>query len=130
MKYGFWKKPFRLTFKEMTYSILQLMPAEEQKKIYDKLVFESGRVVSEIGYWFFDPKSAAEVDEAKVKCPVLVVGAAQDKATPVSVVRKVAKKYGAVSSYREFAGHSHWIIGEPGWQEIAEYIFYWLNQVL
>lgn len=129
-KWGFWTKPFRLTFKEMTYSILQLMPAEEQKKIYDKLVFESGRAVSEVGYWFFDHKRAAEVDEAKVKCPVLVIGASQDKATPISVVRKVAKKYGAVSSYKEFTGHSHWIIGEPGWQEVAEYVCSWLYQAL
>jgi len=129
-QYGFWRKPFRLTFKEMAYSMLQLMPAEEQKELYDRCVYESGRAACEIGYWFLDRKRAAEVDESKVTCPVLVVAGAQDKATPLSVVRKIADKYGSVSTYREFAEHSHWVVGEPGWQDIAEYIDGWLKQVL
>ncbi len=32
-------------------------------------------------------------------------------------------------NYKEFANHAHWVVGEPGWQEIAEYISDWLNQV-
>jgi len=129
-KYGFWKKPFRLTFREVVYSMLQLMPYEDQKELYARLVYESGRAASEIGYWFFDRKRAAEVDELKISCPVLVIAAGQDKATPTSVVRKVANKYRTVSTYKEFTSHSHWVIAEPGWQEIAEYVSDWLNQVL
>lgn len=129
-KYGFWKKPFRLTFKEVASSMLQLMPAEDQKEMYDRCVYESGRAACEIGYWFFDRKRAAEVDESKITCPVLVVAGAQDKATPSSIVRKIADKYSSVSTYREYAEHSHWVVGEPGWQEIVEYVDEWLNQVL
>ena len=129
-KYGFWKKPFRLTFKEVVYSMLQLMSVEDQKELYDRFVFGSGRAASEIGYWFFDRKRAAEVDELKISCPVLVIAAGQDKATPTSVARKIANKYRTVSTYKEFTSHSHWVIAEPGWQEIAEYVSDWLNQVL
>ena len=110
--------------------MLQLMPVEDQREVYDRCVYESGRAVSEIGYWLFDRKRATEVDESKITCPVLVVAGTKDKATPPSIVRKVADKYGSVSTYREFADHSHWVVGEPGWQDIAEYVDGWLNQVL
>ena len=129
-RYGFWKKPGRQTFNEAVYSMLQMLPLEEQRETYDRFVYESGRAASEIGYWFFDPKGASKVDEKKVSCPVLVIAGVRDKITPASVVRKVADKYGAVSTYKEFPNHAHWVIGEPGWQEIANYASEWLNKVL
>jgi pimeloyl-ACP methyl ester carboxylesterase len=129
-RWGFWKKPFRQTFDEATYSILDLMPPESRKMIYDKFVYESGRVVSEIGFWLFDSKGAARVDELKVTCPVLIVAGEKDRITPTSVVRKVAQKYSRVSTYKEFSNHGHWVIGEPGWQQIAEYTEEWLRQAL
>ncbi|MCX6002669.1 MAG: alpha/beta hydrolase [Chloroflexi bacterium] len=130
MGYGFWKKPKRQTFNEAVYSMLSLLPQEEQRKVYDRFVYESGRAASEIGFWFLDPKRASKVDEKKVSCPVLVIAGSQDKITPASVVRNVADKYSAVSTYREFTNHAHWVVGEPDWQEVADYACGWLNQAL
>lgn len=129
-KPGFWRKPILQTFNEAVYSMMQLLPNEEQKKAYDKFVPESGRAASEIGYWLFDRKSASRVDSAKITCPTLVIAGGQDKITPPSVVHKVADKYSAVTTFKEFADHAHWVIGEPGWKEIAEYSSDWMNQVL
>jgi len=128
-KWGFWRKPMRQTFNEAVYSTLQLLPIEGQKRIFSRFVYESGRAACEIGFWFLDRKGAARVDEAKVTCPVLVVAASQDRITPASVVRKVATKYRAVSTYKEFPNHAHWVIGEPHWQEVAEYVSDWLDRV-
>jgi pimeloyl-ACP methyl ester carboxylesterase len=127
-RYGFWKKPMRQTFNEAVYSMLHLLTAEEQKEIFARFVYESGRAACEIGFWLFDSRRAAKVDESKVTCPVLVIAGARDRITPVSIVRKVADKYRGVSTYKEFANHAHWVVGEPGWQEIAEYILNWLKQ--
>lgn len=121
-KWGFWKKPMRLTFSEAVYSVLHRFPEEERKEIYNKFVYESGRAGCEIFYWFLDPKHASRVDEAKVTCPVLVVTGTLDRAIPVAIVRRVAKKYKTVSHYKEFENFGHWILGEPGWKEVAEYI--------
>ena len=120
----------RQTFDEAVYSMMQLLTVEERKALYDRFVYESGRAACEIGFWFFDRKRAAKVDESKVTCPVLVIAGAQDRITPASVVRKVARKYGSVSTYKEFDNHAHWVVGEPRWEEIAEYAADWLNQVL
>lgn len=130
MKYGFWKKPMRHTFNEVVYSMLQLLTPEEQKEIFDKFVYESGRAASEIGFWPLDPKKAAKVDESKITCPVLVIAGAQDRMTPASVVRKVADKYRTVSTYKEFINHAHWVVSEPGWEDVAQYAYNWLNKML
>ncbi|MFC1912553.1 alpha/beta hydrolase [Chloroflexota bacterium] len=129
-KWRFWEKPARQTFNEAVYSMLQLMTPEEQKEIYSRFVYESGRAASEIGFCIFDPNKASKVDETKITCPVLIIAGTQDRITPASVVRKIAAKYSAVSTYREFADHAHWVVGEPGWQEIAEYVSDWLDQAL
>lgn len=124
--WGFWKKPFRLKFSEVVYSMLHLMTEKEQWEIYNKLVYESGKAATEIGYWFFDPSRASSVDESKVTCPVLVVAGSMDRITPASVARKIARKYQAVSTYKEFQNHAHWVVAEPGWQEVADYVNSWL----
>ncbi len=130
IRWGFWRRPMRQTFDEAVYSMLHLLSIEEQKEAFNKFVYESARAGWEIGFWFFDLKGAAKVDESQITCPVLVVAGVQDRITPASVVRKVADKYRAVSTYKEFINHAHWVIGEPCWQEIADYISDWLNRVL
>ena len=127
IRWGFWKKPMRQTFDEAVYSMLHLLPPEEQKSAYQRFVYESGRAAFEIGFWLFDRKKAADVDEKKVTCPVLVIAGKEDRITPESVVKKVARKYSAVSTYKVFENHAHWIVTEPDWQEITTYINDWLK---
>ena len=126
--WGFWKKPMRQTFREAVYSMLHLMPEGEQRDTYDRFVHESGRAAFEIGYWPLDARHASRVDDSKVTCPVLVVAGDQDRITPPSVVRQVANKYRSVSTYKEFQDHAHWTVGEPRWQEVAEYVGRWMRR--
>ena len=127
-KWGFWKRPICQTFDEAVHSMFHLLPLKEQKQVFNEMVYESGRVLLEIGLWFLDSKKASKVDESKVNCPVLVIAGSEDRIIPPSIVRRVADKY--KSTYKEFSNHAHWVIGEPGWQEIANYIFNWLKQSL
>jgi pimeloyl-ACP methyl ester carboxylesterase len=128
-RWGFWRKPHRLSFEASVYAMLHLLPAEEQKAAYDRFVYESGRAASEIGFWLFDSGCASKVDHANVSCPVLVVSGSEDRITPAAVVQKAANKYKALSTYKEFENHAHWVIGEPGWEEIAEFAADWLKQI-
>ncbi len=128
-KWGFWETANRQLFNEAVYSILHLMPEDQQKIIFDKFVYESGWAASEIGFWFLDSKRASAVDASKIKCPMLVISGSEDRITPASIVEKIAKKYEPLSTYRSFDNHAHWVIGEPGWQEIADYISAWLDNI-
>ncbi|MFC1516866.1 alpha/beta hydrolase [Thermodesulfobacteriota bacterium] len=127
--WGFWRMSHRPTFDEVVYSVLHRLPEDEQRAVYERLVYESGRAAAEIGFWLLDPRGAAKVDESKVTCPVLVVSGAEDRITPASVNRKVANKYKAVSTYKVFENHAHWVVGEPGWENIAAYIRDWLQEI-
>ncbi len=127
-KWGFWRNAHRMSFNASVYSMLHLLPEKDQKSAYERFVYESGQAAFEIGFWYLDPKGAAKVDETKLTCPVLVIAGAHDRITPASVVRKVANKYKAVSAYKEFEDHAHWIIGERGWEEVAEYVSGWIDQ--
>lgn len=129
-KWGFWRKPMRQTYNEAIYSMLRLLPNEERKRVFGQFVYESGQAAFEIGFWFLDRKGASRVDETKVTCPMLTVAGGRDRITPACVVWKVHKKYRTVSTYRKFPNHAHWVIGEPGWQEVAEYVSDWLDRVL
>lgn len=126
-KWGFWKRANRLTFNEAVYSMFHLLPPVQQKAAYDKFVYESGCAASEIGLWFLDKKRAASVDESYITCPVLVISGSEDRITPASIVRKIADKYRRVSTYKEFPDHAHWLIAEPGWEDITAYILEWLE---
>lgn len=127
-KWGCWRKPMRQSFDEAVYSMMHLIPEDERRKAYSRFVYESGRAACEIGFWLLDWRKATRVDASQVTCPVLVIAGGKDRITPASVVRKVAEKYETVSTYKPFPDHAHWVIGEPGWEDIAQYIEAWLKQ--
>lgn len=129
-KWGFWETANHQNFNEAVYSLLHLMPTDQQKTIFDKFVYESGKAATEMGLSFLDTHKTSSVDAAKVKCPVLVIAGSEDRITPASVVEKIAKKYEPLSTYKCFENHAHWVIGEPGWQDITGFVSAWLDDVL
>ena len=124
-RFVFWNEPVPPTFEGTVYSTLHLVPPEEQKRIFQRLTYESGRAVWETGLWLFDLNRASKVDETKVTCPVLVISGSEDRITPAKTGRKIARKYNA--AYKEFENHAHWILGESGWEDVAQYIHEWLQ---
>jgi pimeloyl-ACP methyl ester carboxylesterase len=127
---GFWKRPQRLNFAEATYACLNLLPPDRRQAEHAQFRFEAGRAAFEIGFWYLDPRHAAQVDAAKIDCPILVIAGGKDRLTPVSVVRKIARRYARTMTYKEFPNHSHWIIRELGWEEAARFTADWLDAEL
>lgn len=126
---NFSRGSFRVSFSGAVHAMLHRLSREEQEYVYSQLVYESVRVALEIGLWFLDPGRASRVDARRVKCPVLVVAGKEDRITPASVVKRVAEKYKPLATYREFANHTHWVLGEPGWEDIAGYVARWLEEL-
>jgi non-heme chloroperoxidase len=128
VEWGFWKKPVKSSFASTSYSALHLLSEKERREVYDRYVYESGRVVFEMGFSFLDPRKASHVAEEKIAVPMVVVCGAEDRITPASVSRRIAHKYKDVATYMEFPRHAHWIFGEPGWEKVAGNIHFWLTQ--
>lgn len=127
LRWGFWKKAHQPSYAKAVYSMLEKLPSSERRYIYDRCVWESGRALAEIAFWFFGFKGA-RVDPNEVTCPVLTVAGGEDRITPARITRRVAKRYKQDSTYLELAGHAHWIIREPGWQKAAAYIHSWMKE--
>jgi non-heme chloroperoxidase len=125
--WGWWRKPIRISYDSAVYGIMHLVPPDQQKEIYSKVVYESGRAAFEMAWWLLDSTDASKVNESEMTCPVLVIAGKEDRAVPTSVVKKVAKKYESVSTYVEFDNHAHLIISEPDWEVVAKYIDSWLK---
>jgi alpha-beta hydrolase superfamily lysophospholipase len=115
-----WRAGFR-------WGVLNRTPASRHASIYSEAVYDSGLVYAALSGPADNPlRSAARVDRARVKVPILTVGAAHDRATPVAGVRSVAAFYEGAGDYREYADHAHWIIDEPGAEQVATDIATWL----
>lgn len=127
LRWGFWRKPGRQTFGEAVYSMLHLLSPEDQRKTYEKFVYESGRAGCEMGYWFLDCNHTSRINEATVTCPTLIIAGAQDRITPLSVVDRIYQKYKSVATYIVFKDHAHWVVAEPGWEDVANSVLGWLN---
>ncbi|MBX6333676.1 MAG: alpha/beta hydrolase [Gemmatimonadaceae bacterium] len=101
--------------------IFNCVPAGERAALYASLVPDSGRAGRDILF------GACAVDARRVRCPVLSVTAGEDRFLVPRIGRALARKYGA--EHRHFAGHGHFVVGEPGWEEVADVVLTWLAGV-
>jgi pimeloyl-ACP methyl ester carboxylesterase len=69
-----------------------------------------------------------QIDLKAPHAPLLLIGGETDKIIPAHLSEKNAKAYDSAATYKEFAGRSHYICNEPGWEEVAGFIAGWLEQ--
>ncbi len=127
----FWKKPTRLAWEDAYQGVYHGLPEAEARAHYADMVWESGRATFEIAFWTMDKTKAAKLDRDNIKCPVLIMSGAKDRTVNVSVVRASAKKYKGDNvskvEYVELSEHTHWLLGEPGWEKVADRCLDWLE---
>jgi 8-oxo-dGTP pyrophosphatase MutT (NUDIX family)/esterase/lipase len=118
-------KPWRAGF---DWGVLNVVPAARRPAIYAEAVYDSGKVYQGLSTPGGDPDQVGVIDESRIKAPVLTIGAGQDRTTPVLGVRAVAAKYAkAGGDYREYPDNGHWIVDEPGTDQVAADIDAWLE---
>jgi pimeloyl-ACP methyl ester carboxylesterase len=111
-------RPLMPSRRVMTRLALAELSADAREAVYRRLVPESSRLARELAL------RGVFVDASSVRCPMLVVAAARDRITPPSVVRRVARRYGA--TLYEYADLGHMVPLEPRWQEVARDVAAWL----
>jgi len=68
-----------------------------------------------------------DLDFDRTSKPLLFIGAENDKIIPPDLCEKNAKAYAdGLADFKEFPNRSHFICGEPGWEEVAAHIAAWL----
>jgi pimeloyl-ACP methyl ester carboxylesterase len=98
--------------------ILNRVPLADRPAIFTRLQPDSGRAGREISL------GAVAIDQRRVRCPVAVFAADDDRFIPLRVARRVAAKYDA--PLHVLSGRGHLMMQEPGWQQAADEIQRWL----
>jgi pimeloyl-ACP methyl ester carboxylesterase len=65
------------------------------------------------------------------RAPLLFIAGGPDHIVPPAVNKSNAKHYGkssAITDYKEFPGRSHYTLGQPGWEEVADYALRWATE--
>jgi len=117
-------RPIEMTFERFQYTFANALPLAEQRAAYERYVVPESRRV---------PRGSltARVDFKKPRPPLLLIAGSADNIIPASLNRSNAAKYkrsSSVTDFKEFAGRSHFIIGQKNWEEIANYVLAWLNE--
>jgi len=108
------------------WGVLNAVPKDRHDEIYDQALFDSGRVYHDLG-------NPSAIDETKVTIPTLTIGGKKDRATVIKAVRKVGDKYAKATcpgDYIEYGRHAHWILDEPGTEQVTADMLEWLDQKL
>ncbi|HME75084.1 MAG TPA: alpha/beta fold hydrolase [Mycobacterium sp.] len=113
-------RPIRPHRGELDDLIFNQIPADQRRAYFARQVPESGRAATEIAY------GAVDVDADALTCPVLSISAAHDRLVYPHVGEALAHRYRGDHLRLDDAGH-YALVGEPGWEHLAEQIISWLN---
>ena len=106
-----------------------LTRAESDKLWEDFAVNSYNRVFFEgVGAAFNEKNGASHVDYAKPdRAPLLIITGEIDHVVPPAIGEAIVKKYTGPSTvdYREFAGRTHRIVSQKGWEEVADFALAW-----
>ena len=88
-----------------------------------------GRAVRQISSGKFAQPAATYVDFGTTqRAPLLLIADGKDRIFPAAVTRSSFHRYrasAAITAYQEFPARSHYTIGEPGWEQVADYALRW-----
>lgn len=77
-------------------------------------------------------KSFAKIDFKKPHNPLLFIGGTKDNIFSSKFTERIAGSYkdkNSIVDFKAFEGRSHFIAGERGWQEVADYVLNWINKL-
>ncbi|WP_372969603.1 alpha/beta hydrolase [Microbacterium sp.] len=120
------KRHFHFTFgNDLPRAASNALWEEYAVNSYNKVFFEGvTSVLNEKG-------GVTHVDYARTdRAPLLVITGGIDHVVPPAIGRAIVKKYRssgspAIVDYKEYAGRTHRLVSQDGWEEIADYALTW-----
>ena len=116
--------PIEMTFERFQYTFVNTLPLAEQRAAYERYVVpESRRVPRE--------SLTARINFKKPHPPLLLIAGSADHIIPASLNKSNYAKYRSspsITDFKEFAGRTHFIVWQQGWEEVADCVLGWLSE--
>jgi pimeloyl-ACP methyl ester carboxylesterase len=117
-------EPESLSREDFNYAFVNDWPTDLQRSAYETAVPESRRVGRGPG------GDVARVDFDRARGPLLLIAGENDHIIPASLNRSNFEEYAnspSITDFRMFAGRTHAIILQEGWQEVADFAVEWIE---
>ena len=119
-------EPFYMDLESFHGSFCNTMSMEETEKAYNEYATHDSRNVLR------DCMGVdGHIDVDMPHAPLLFIGGEEDQIIPFELNRRNSEAYTdevSISEFKEFANRGHYICGQPGWEEVADYIYDWLQK--
>jgi len=118
-------QPFVQTPESFHESFCNTLSEEQAQQAFEQTATHDSRNVLR---GCLGPNGHIDLDQPHV--PMLFISGKEDQIVPTELVEKNSKAYTDETSsalYKEFEGRSHFICGEPGWEEVATYVYNWIE---
>ncbi|MCK9410334.1 MAG: alpha/beta hydrolase [Bacteriovoracaceae bacterium] len=109
------------------YAFCNTMTMEQTQIEYDNYVVPESRNIPRSG-----TLKDGKINFNAPHNPLLFIAGERDNIVPSSLNRKNYEVYsdkGSKKDFKEFAGRTHYICGQQGWDEVAEYCHQWLQKI-
>lgn len=116
--------PVKVGPRGFSWGVLNCVDPARHEEIYAAARYDSGGV-------YEDLSNPGPIDEARITVPTLTIAATKDRATIAKAVRKVAEKYARArlpGDFIEYPNNAHWIVDEPGTDQVTADILSWLGK--
>jgi pimeloyl-ACP methyl ester carboxylesterase len=121
------------TAKQFHYAFANTLSDEESAEAYERYH------VAAPGRWIWDGFLSNVIPghqdtwvdfKNEQRAPLLFIAGGVDHVMPAAVNRSNFEHYksAAHTDYKEFEGRSHFTVGQPGWEEVADYALNWCYQ--
>lgn len=119
-----------LTAEQFHYAFGNNMSEEESLAAYERYAVPGpDHLLFQAALANFNPNAATMVDvHNDARAPLLLIAGEHDHVSPPAVVKatyNLYRKSRAITDYKEFAGRSHFILGEAGWEDVADFSLRW-----
>lgn len=123
---SWWKSPTKIDADHARWGIFNEVPREVANAEIAGLVWDSGRVLFEMGLPWLARTGSTQVDYARLKCPALVIAGERDRITPAGIARATSRQLTGPVDYHELPGVGHWLWWGSVGDRVARLAEYWL----
>ncbi len=126
-----WRRVLRISRESFAWGFTHELDAAARERAYEEHVIPTpGRPFFQAAFAPLISATAVRYDNAS-RPPLLLLAGEKDRTVPAAMNRANFARYRRYpalrdkTDFRELAGRSHWIIAEPGWEEVAQISIDW-----